>query len=84
MVVGHIMLHFHLKHSVSYKFRGTTGSFTGNAATSNIVTAMKNGLGNSVDGAFKSWSSSSRSNSTDTAADEMMAEGVIYIAAAGK
>ena len=74
---------FYSNSNVSYRFRGTTGSFTGNVATSNIVTAMKNGLGNSVNGAFKSWSTSSRSNSTDTAADEMMAEGVIYVAAAG-
>ena len=74
---------FYSNSNVSYRFRGTTGSFTGNASTSNIVTAMKNGLGNSVNGAFKSWSTSSRSNSTDTAADEMMAEGVIYVAAAG-
>ena len=69
--------------SVSYKFRGTTGSFTGNASTTDLVTAMKNGLNNQVNGAYKSWSSSSRSSSTDTAADELMAEGVIYVAAAG-
>ena len=52
---------------------------------------MKNGLNSQV-GKFVngqvvaiecSWSSSSRSNSTDTAADEMMAEGIIYVAAAG-
>ena len=52
--------------TVSYKFQGTTGTFTGNAATSNLVTAMKNGLNNQVVGAYRSWSSSSRSNSTDT------------------
>ena len=44
---------------------------------------MKNGLNNQVSGAYKSWSSSSRSSSTNTAADEMMAEGVIYVCAAG-
>jgi hypothetical protein len=73
--------------SVNYKFRGSTGSFTGNAATTNQVTAMKNGLNSQVvvsGSAIEcSWSSSSRSNSTNTAADEMMAEGVIYVAAAG-
>ena len=69
--------------TVNYKFRGDTGSFTGNAATTNQVTAMKNGLNNQVSGAYKSWSTSSRSNSTDEAASEMMAEGVIYVAAAG-
>lgn len=69
--------------AVSYKFRGTTGSFTGNEVVSNQVTAMKTGLSNQVVGAYKSWSSSSRSNSTDTAANEMMDVGVIYVAAAG-
>ena len=44
---------------------------------------MKQGLSNQVSGAFKSWSSSSRSNSTDEAANEMMSTGVIYVAAAG-
>ena len=77
--------------TVNYKFRGSTGSFIGNAATTNQVTAMKNGLNSQV-GKFVngqvvaiecSWSSSSRSYSTDTAGDEMMAEGVIYVAAAG-
>ena len=70
--------------TVSYKFQGTTGTFTGNAATSNLVTAMKNGLNNQVIGAYRSWSSSSRSNSTDTAGNEMMTGGNIhYVAAAG-
>ena len=75
--------------AVSYKFRGDTGSFTGNASfdtsssTSNLVKAMKEGLNNQVVGAYRSWSSSSRSNSTDTAGNEMMTGGVIYVAAAG-
>lgn len=69
--------------TVNYKFRGATGSFTGNASVTNQVTAMKEGLSNQVSGAYKSWSTSSRSNSTDTAAAEMIAEGVIYVAAAG-
>tara|TARA_B100002019_G_scaffold64355_3_gene55153 strand:- start:9703 stop:11634 length:1932 start_codon:yes stop_codon:yes gene_type:complete len=69
--------------TVNYKFRGSTGSFTGNASVTDQVTAMKEGLSNQVLGAYKSWSSSSRSNSTDTAANEMMSEGVIYVAAAG-
>jgi hypothetical protein len=73
--------------NVNYKFRGSTGTFTGNAATSDQVTAMKNGLKSQIvvsGSAIEcSWSSSSRSNSTDTAADELMAEGVIYVAAAG-
>ena len=69
--------------TVDYKFRGSTGSFTGNASVTDQVTAMKEGLNNQIGGAYKSWSSSSRSSSTNTAADEMMAEGVIYVAAAG-
>ena len=74
---------FSFSDSVSYKFRGSTGSFTGNAAVTDQVTAMKDGLNNQVTGAYRSWSSSSRSNSTDAAANEMMLEGVIYVAAAG-
>ena len=69
--------------TVNYKFRGSTGSFTGNAIVTDQVTAMKDGLNNQVSGAYKSWSTSSRSDDTDDAASEMMAEGVIYIAAAG-
>ena len=73
--------------SVNYKFRGSTGSFTGNAATTDQVTAMKNGLNSQIlsNNALIecSWSTSSRSSSVDTAADEMMAEGVIYVAASG-
>ena len=70
--------------TVWYKFRGIgPATFTGGASVTNQVTAMKEGLNNQVLGAYRSWSSSSRSNSTDTAANEMMAEGVIYVAAAG-
>ena len=69
--------------TVSYKFRGSTGTFTGNDAVTNQVTAWKEGFNNQILGAYKSWSSSARSNSTDTAGNEMMAEGVIYVAAAG-
>lgn len=69
--------------TVSYSFRGSTGTFIGNASVTDQVTAMKTGLNNQVNGAYESWSTSSRSNSTDTAAKEMMDEGVIYVAAAG-
>jgi hypothetical protein len=69
--------------TVIYRFRGLTGSFTGNASVTDQVTAMKDGLNNQVNGAYRSWSSSSRSNSTDAAANELMLEGVIYVAAAG-
>lgn len=74
---------FEASDTVNYKFRESTGSFTGNDSVTDQVTAMKEGLSNQVQGAYKSWSSSARSNSTDAAANEMMAEGVIYVAAAG-
>ena len=38
---------------------------------------------NQVTGAYRSWSTSSRSNSIETAANEMMATGIIHVAAAG-
>ena len=41
------------------------------------------GFTNQVSGAYRSWTTSSRSNAIDAAAREMMAEGVIHIAAAG-
>ena len=68
---------------VNYKFRSSIGTFTGNDAVTNQVTAMKDGLNSQVSGAYRSWSTSSRSNSTDTAGSELMDEGVIYVAAAG-
>ena len=74
---------FEASDTVGYRFRGSTGSFTGNDNVTDQVTAMKEGLSNQVQGAYKSWSSSSRSNSTDAAANEMMSEGIIYVAAAG-
>lgn len=74
---------FRSSSSVGYKFRGFTGNFTGNATGPSDILSMKEGLLNQVSGAYKSWSTSSRSSSTDTAANEMMAEGVIYVAAAG-
>ena len=69
--------------TVTYLFRGSTGTFLGNAGVTDQVTAMKTGLNNQVVNAQESWSASSRSNSTDTAANEMMDTGVIYVAAAG-
>ena len=71
--------------TVNYKFRGTTGSFTGNASVTSQVTAMKDGLNNQVAGAYRSWSSSSRSSSTDTAALETFfgVAGIHNVAAAG-
>lgn len=68
---------------VDYKFRESTGTFSGNALVNDQVTAMKDGLNNQISGAYRSWSTSSRSSSTNTAADELMQSGVIYVAAAG-
>ena len=55
---------FSIINTVSYKFRGSTGTFIGGASVTDQVTAMKHGLNNQVAGAFRSWSSSSRSSST--------------------
>jgi len=74
---------FYSSSTVNYRFRGSTGSFVGISSIINTVTAMKEGLLSQVPGAYKSWASSSRSNSVDEAANEMMAEGIIYIASAG-
>ena len=74
---------FYSSSTVTYLFRGSTGTFVGNASVTDQVTAMKTGLRNQIGGAWESWSSSSRSNSTDTAGREMMDAGVIYVAAAG-
>lgn len=74
---------FYSSSTVTYKFRGSTGTFVGNAAVTNQVTAMKTGLRNQLGGGYESWSTSSRSSSTDTAGNEMMETGVIYVAAAG-
>jgi hypothetical protein len=66
---------------ITYKFKGATGTFAANASTNDLVTAMKNGL--YASGVQFFWSSSSRSSSIETAANEMMDTGVIYVAAAG-
>ena len=74
--------------TVNYKFSGDTGSFTGDdgfdtsTTSANLVKAMKEGFGNGYSNNHRSWCSSSRSNSTDTAGDELMAAGVIHVAAA--
>ena len=47
------------------------------------VRTMVAGFNNQVSGAYRSWSSSSRSNSTDQAGKELMDSGVIYVSAAG-
>ena len=68
--------------SVNYSFKGTTGSFTGYSSSSTGVQAMAYGLesGNVYD---RQYSTSSRSSSLDTAGDEMVESGVIFVVAAG-
>ena len=68
--------------SVNYSFKGTTGSFTGYNSSSTGVQAMAYGLndGNSYD---RQYSTSSRSNSLDTAGTEMLESGVIFVTSAG-
>ena len=68
--------------TVDYSFKGTTGSFTGYASNSTGAQAMAYGLdsGNVYD---RQYSTSSRSSSTDTAGDEMVESGVIFVVAAG-
>ena len=74
---------FGFGNTVNYRFRGSTGTFTANGSITDQVTAMAVGLSNQVSGAYKSWSSSSRSNATSDAASEMMNAGVLYVSAAG-
>jgi hypothetical protein len=70
--------------TVNYKFRGSTGSFTGSDSNVNSqVLNYKDGLfAAGFNGEYK-WSSSSRSLSTDEAGRELMNAGVIYVASAG-
>ena len=69
--------------SIDYQFRGQTGTFGATDATSDIYTAWKNGFNNQINGAYKSWSTSSGSSSNDAAGDEMMLTGLHHVAAAG-
>ena len=71
---------------LSWKFKNNTGSITMPVSSSSDpvdVSDMIFGFNNQVLGAYKSWTSSSRNNASDTAGAEMMAAGVIYISAAG-
>ena len=68
--------------TVTYKFKGSTGSFTGYSITDTGAQAYAYGLsgGSSYDRTF---STSSRSHSIDAAASEMIDAGVIFVVAAG-
>ena len=68
--------------TVTYKFKGSTGTFTGYSISNTGAQAYANGLssGSSYDRAF---STSSRSHSIDAAGAEMIDAGVIFVVAAG-
>ena len=71
---------------VNYRFTGITSTIDISTVAGGDPSGVEDmifGFNNQVNGAFKSWSSSSRSNSTNEAGDELMEAGVIYIAAAG-
>ena len=68
--------------TVSYSFKGSTGTFTGYSSSSTGVQAMAYGL-RSGSVYNRQFATSSRSNSTETAGDEMVNAGVIYVTSAG-
>jgi len=74
--------------TVSYRFSGNTGSFAANSGLTtattpaNLARALVEGL-LGAPGVHKMWSASSRSNSTNTAAKEMIDAGIIHVVAAG-
>ena len=68
--------------TVTYKFKGSTGSFTGYASNSTGAQAYAYGL--SASSTYnRTFSTSSRSHSIDAAATEMIDAGVIFVVAAG-
>ena len=68
--------------TVSYSFAGSTGTFTGYASNSTGVQALAYGLRSGTT-YNRQFATSSRSNSTETAGDEMVNAGVIYVTSAG-
>ena len=68
--------------TVNYSFKGSTGSFTGYNSSSTGVQALAQGL---LGGQYynRQFSTSSASNSIDTAGDEMVEAGVIFVTSAG-
>ncbi len=73
---------FNANTNVSYRFKGTTGNFTGYNASSTGAAACAYGLdgGSSYNRQF---STSSRSDSVDEAGKEMVDAGVIFVTSAG-
>ena len=68
--------------TVNYSFKGSTGSFTGYNSSSTGVQALAYGL---KQGQYynRQYATSSASNSIDTAGDEMVEAGVIFVTSAG-
>ena len=68
--------------TVNYSFKGSTGSFTGYSSSSTGVQALAYGL---KQGQYynRQYATSSASNSVDTAGDEMVEAGVIFVTSAG-
>ena len=72
---------FNSNTQVYYSFKGSTGNFTGYSASS---TCAGIGIWFRFGSVYnKQYSTSSRSNSIETAGDEMSAAGVIFVTAAG-
>ena len=73
---------FNSNTTVNFGFQEAEGTFTGYSSSSTGVQALVYGLeaGNVYD---KQYSTSSRSSSVDTAGDEMVESGVIFVVAAG-
>ena len=67
---------------VYYSFKGTEGNFTGYDSSSTGVQALAYGL-DSGTVYNRQFATSSRSNSIETAGDEMSAAGVIFVTSAG-
>ena len=67
---------------VYYSWKGATGNFTGYASNSTGVQAYAYGL---VNGSVysKHFTTTSRSSATETAGDEMIAAGVVFVGASG-
>jgi len=73
---------FNSNTTVTYKFKGSTGTFTGYAFNSTGAQAYAQGL-TGTSSYSRTYSTSSRSHSIDAAGGEMIDAGVIFVVAAG-
>ena len=73
---------FNSNTTVTYKFKGSTGTFTGYSITDTGAQAYAYGLSSMVS-YNRGFATSSRSHSIDTAGAEMVDAGVIFVVAAG-